>query len=93
MIKNMKKQVKTQPSLILAKSLEEQGHDPTDRHAAIDRGYQWGDELPIGLFWRRTDLPSLGDLEPVLHTGEGPLGFRHLGIPADQAKALVNELL
>ncbi len=75
------------------KMLEEQGHDPTDLHAAIDRGYQWGDEIPIGLFWHRTDLPALEDLEPVLHTGEGPLAFRKIGIPADQAKALVNELL
>jgi 2-oxoglutarate/2-oxoacid ferredoxin oxidoreductase subunit beta len=54
---------------------------------------QWSDEIPIGLFWRRTDLPSLEDLEPVLHTGEGPLGYRKLGIPADHAKALGTELL
>jgi 2-oxoglutarate ferredoxin oxidoreductase subunit beta len=75
------------------KILEDQGHDPSDLHKAIDRGYQWGDEIPIGLFWRRTDLPSLEELEPVLHTGEGPLAFRKTGIPADEAKALVNELL
>jgi hypothetical protein len=36
----------------------------------------------------------LEEQEPVLHTGEGPLGFRrNLGIPPDQAKALINELL
>ena len=76
------------------KMLEEQGHDPTDLHKAIDRGYQWGDEIPIGLFWRRTDLPTLEEQEPVLHTGEGPLGYRsNIGIPSDQAKALINELL
>ena len=76
------------------KILEEQGHDPTDLHKAIDRGYQWGEEIPIGLFWRRTDLETLEELEPVLHTGEGPLGFRRkIGIAVDQAKALVNELL
>ena len=68
------------------KMLEEQGHDPTDLHKAIDRGYQWGDEIPIGLFWRRTDLPSLEELEPVLHTGEGPLAFRKLGIPKSRRK-------
>jgi 2-oxoglutarate ferredoxin oxidoreductase subunit beta len=74
--------------------LEEQGHDPTDLHKAIDRGYQWGEEIPIGLFWRRTDLPTLEEQEPVLHTGEGPLGCRsNIGIVADQAKELVNELL
>src|SRR5256885_11216390 len=32
------------------------------------------------LFRSRTDLESLEDLEPVLHTGEGPLAFRPLGI-------------
>jgi len=75
------------------KMLEEQGHDPTDFHKAIERGYQWGEEIPIGLFWRRTDLDSLEDLEPVLHTGEGPLAFRPLGISPEQAKDLVQELL
>jgi 2-oxoglutarate ferredoxin oxidoreductase subunit beta len=75
------------------KILEEQGHDPTDFHKAIDRGYMWGDEIPIGLFWKRTDLPTLEDLEPVLHDGQGPLAWRKLGIPADQAQALIKELL
>src|SRR5437588_3716275 len=75
------------------KILEEQGHDPTDFHKAIERGYQWGEEIPIGLFWKRTELPSLEDLEPVLHTGEGPLGFRNLGISQEQSKPLIQELL
>ena len=73
-------------------SLEDMGHDPTDLHAAIDRGYQWGEEIPIGLFWKRTDLPALEDLEPVLDEG-GPIAHRPLGIPEDQAKALIQELL
>jgi len=75
------------------KILEEQGHDPTDFHKAIERGYQWGEEIPIGLFWHRTDLQSLEDLEPVLHTGEGPLAFRNLGISPEQSKRLIQELL
>lgn len=73
--------------------LEDQGHDPTDFHRAIERGYQWGEEIPIGLFWRRTDLPTLEELEPVLHTGEGPLAFRGLGVSQEEAKSLVEELL
>ncbi len=73
--------------------LEEQGHDPTDFHQALDRGFQWGDEIPIGLFWRRTDLPTLEEQEPVLHTGEGPLALRKPGISSEQAKALIQELL
>jgi hypothetical protein len=38
-------------------------------------------------------LESLEDLEPVLHTGEGPLPFRRLGISPEQAKSLIQELL
>jgi 2-oxoglutarate ferredoxin oxidoreductase subunit beta len=75
------------------KILEEQGHDPSDFNKAIERGYQWGDEIPIGLFWKRTDLPSLEDLEPVLHDGDGPLGHRKLGISKEQSDALIKELL
>jgi 2-oxoglutarate ferredoxin oxidoreductase subunit beta len=75
------------------KILEEQGHDPTDFHKALDRASEWGNEIPIGLFWRRTDLPTLEAQEPVLHNGEGPLAGRKVGIPSEQAKALIQELL
>jgi 2-oxoglutarate ferredoxin oxidoreductase subunit beta len=75
------------------KVLEEQGHDPTDFHKAIERGYQWGDEIPVGLFWKRTDLPSLEDLEPVLHDGQGPLAVRKLGISKEVASDVIKELL
>ncbi len=75
------------------KVLEEEGHNPADFNKAIERGYQWGDTIPIGLFWKRTDLPSLEDLEPVLLDGNGPLAFRKLGIAADQSQALIKELL
>ena len=75
------------------KILEDQGHDPANFNKAIERGYQWGDEIPIGLFWKRTDLPSLEEQEPVLQDGHGPLAFRELGIPKEQADALIKELL
>jgi 2-oxoglutarate/2-oxoacid ferredoxin oxidoreductase subunit beta len=74
------------------KPLEEQGHDTSDFAKAIEKGYQWGEEIPIGVFWKRTDLPSLEDLEPVLATG-GPLAYRDLGISDAQAKSLISELL
>ena len=74
------------------KTLDELGHDPTDFHAAMDKAFLWGDEIPIGLFWRRTDLPALDQLEPVLAEG-GPLAHRHLGIGDEDAKALVAELM
>ncbi len=74
------------------KRLDEMGHDPSNRQSAIERGWQWGDEIPIGLFWKREDLPSLDQLEPVLGSG-GPLAHRPLGIAPDMAQALIKELM
>jgi 2-oxoglutarate ferredoxin oxidoreductase subunit beta len=74
------------------KDLAELGHDPTDFHAAMERAYQWGDTIPIGLFWKREDLPTLDELEPVLAEG-GPLAHRPLGVPAEIARQLVAELM
>jgi 2-oxoglutarate ferredoxin oxidoreductase subunit beta len=74
------------------KRLDEMGHDPTNLPLAMERGWQWGDEIPIGLFWKREDLPSLDQLEPVLGSG-GPLAHRPLGIAPDMAQALLKELM
>jgi 2-oxoglutarate ferredoxin oxidoreductase subunit beta len=74
------------------KKLEDMGHDPTDFAAAIQKSYEWGDEIPIGLFWKREDLPSLDQLEPILDEG-GPLARRALGISPDVAKSLIRELM
>ncbi len=71
---------------------EEEDHDPTDFHACLDKGYLWGEEIPIGLFWKRNDLPTLNDLEPILEEG-GPLAYRKLGITKEQADALIQEML
>jgi 2-oxoglutarate ferredoxin oxidoreductase subunit beta len=72
--------------------LEDLGHDPTDFHAAMDRAYGWGESIPIGLFWKREDVPSLDQLEPVLEEG-GPLARRTLGVDRETARALVRELM
>ncbi len=74
------------------KKLEDMRHDPTNFAAAIQKSYEWGDEIPIGLFWKREDLPSLDQLEPILDEG-GPLARRPLGISPETAKSLVRELM
>jgi 2-oxoglutarate ferredoxin oxidoreductase subunit beta len=73
------------------KKLEDMGHDPTDFHGAMERAYLWGEVIPIGLFWRRLDLPSLDELEPVL--AEGPLVRRPLGAFPEVARSLIQELM
>jgi 2-oxoglutarate/2-oxoacid ferredoxin oxidoreductase subunit beta len=74
------------------KKLEDTGHDPTDFAAAIQKSYEWGDEIPIGLFWKREDLPTLDQLEQILHEG-GPLARRPLGISPEVARSLIRELM
>ncbi|HTN69834.1 MAG TPA: 2-oxoacid:ferredoxin oxidoreductase subunit beta [Methylomirabilota bacterium] len=74
------------------KKLEDLGHDPSNFAAAMERGYEWGDEIPIGLFWKRNDLPSLDQLEQVLDEG-GPLARRPLGVSPEVARSLIRELM
>src|SRR5438034_5561088 len=59
------------------KKLEDDpSYDPADWHEAMKRALVWGDEIPIGKFFERTDLPSLVQSEPILE-GE-PLAHRQL---------------
>jgi 2-oxoglutarate/2-oxoacid ferredoxin oxidoreductase subunit beta len=57
--------------------LESAGHDPTDIVKAWERSLEWGDKIPIGLFYR-ADRPTYEDLEEVLHAG--PLVKQPVGI-------------
>ena len=72
--------------------LEDRKHDPTDFAAAMKYGYEWGDEIAIGLFWQRTDLPALDELESALKES-GPLARRPLGISPQVAASLIRELM
>jgi hypothetical protein len=68
------------------------GHDPADRRAALERGAEWGETIPIGLFYRNDEAAALDELEPVLAEG-GALAGRPLEVSSENARALVEELL
>jgi 2-oxoglutarate ferredoxin oxidoreductase subunit beta len=56
---------------------EEEGYDPTDREAAWRKAQEWGDRIPIGIFYREEDRPTYESQVPALRAG--PLverGFR-----------------
>jgi 2-oxoglutarate/2-oxoacid ferredoxin oxidoreductase subunit beta len=57
--------------------LESAGHDPTDIVQAWQRSLEWGDKIPIGLFYR-TEKPTYEDLEEVL--AAGPLALQTAGL-------------
>jgi len=66
-------------------------YDHTDWQMAMEKSTLWGDEIPIGLFFERTDVPAAHDAEPVLNAG--PLVHQEMLIPEDVAKAFVDELM
>ena len=66
-------------------------YDPTDWIAAMEKSTLWGDEIPIGRFFERTDLPSLDGAEPVLSAG--PLVHQSNRIPVEVAQSFIAELM
>ncbi len=66
-------------------------YDPTDWGAAMEKSTMWGDEIPIGRFFERTDLPSLHGAEPVLNSG--PLVHQNNRIPDEVAQSFIAELM
>jgi len=74
------------------KKLEDDAsYDATDWTAAMEKSLLWGDEIPIGKFFERTDVPTLHGAEPVLN--EGPLVGLEAKVPADVARGFIEELM
>jgi 2-oxoglutarate/2-oxoacid ferredoxin oxidoreductase subunit beta len=70
---------------------DETGYDATDWMAAMRKSLLWGDEIPIGKFFERTDVPTLHGAEPVLD--DGPLIHADVRIPKDVTSAFIEELM
>jgi 2-oxoglutarate/2-oxoacid ferredoxin oxidoreductase subunit beta len=74
------------------KKLEDNpGYDSTNWMAAVEKSLLWGDEIPIGKFFERTDVPTLHESEPVLD--KEPLVYQSSRIPPDVARSFVQELM
>jgi 2-oxoglutarate ferredoxin oxidoreductase subunit beta len=70
--------------------LEETDHDPHDRLAAFRRAFEWGERIPIGLFYEE-ERPTHEESFPALR--EGPLVERPLRPSLEEFEALKAELL
>jgi 2-oxoglutarate ferredoxin oxidoreductase subunit beta len=75
----------------LKKLEDDRAYDPSDWMAAMGKSLLWDEEIPIGRFFERTDVPSLHGAEPVLNPG--PLAYAEMRIPVDVAQAFVEELM
>lgn len=70
--------------------LEETDHDPHDRLTAFRRAFEWGERIPIGLFYEE-ERPTHEESFPALR--EGPLVERPLRPSLEEFEALKAELL
>jgi len=69
---------------------DEAGYSPDNGKAALDKSFEWGDRIPIGLFYK--DLqPTYEDSEPAYQRG----ALVRQPLPADPAlfQSLVEELM
>jgi 2-oxoglutarate ferredoxin oxidoreductase subunit beta len=74
------------------KKLEDDtAYDPAHWLSAMEKSLLWGDEIPIGKFFERSDLPTLHGAEPVLNAGT--LLHGDTQIPPDVARSFVEELM
>jgi 2-oxoglutarate ferredoxin oxidoreductase subunit beta len=70
--------------------IEDQGHDPTNFHGALDKAMEWGAKIPIGLFYKNPQpRPPLDALDPALQ--DGPLIKKPRGLSKEQRRELVAE--
>ncbi len=70
---------------------DDSAYDASDWTAAMEKSLLWGEQIPIGKFFERTDVPSLHEAEPVLN--EGPLLRLEPRVPADVARGFIEELM
>jgi len=70
---------------------DDSAYDSTDWTAAMEKSLLWGEEIPIGKFFERTDVPTLHGAEQVLN--EGPLVHRDPRVPTDVARSFIEELM
>lgn len=72
--------------------LQEAGHDAGNFPLALERAQEWGERIPIGIFYQREDVPAYHEHLGVLRAG--PLVDRPLGpYPSEEIQALIQEYL
>jgi 2-oxoglutarate ferredoxin oxidoreductase subunit beta len=68
----------------------EDGYDVTNVEAALGKSFEWGDRIPIGVFYR-DEQPTYDDSEPVLRNG--PLVRQQMGMRKEMFDELMEEFM
>lgn len=68
----------------------EDGYDAANAQLALQKSFEWGERIPIGVFFR-DEQPTYEDLEPALRNG--PLVQQQLGLSKEMFNELMEEFL
>jgi 2-oxoglutarate ferredoxin oxidoreductase subunit beta len=69
---------------------EDRGYQPSDLRAALEKSFEWGDRIPLGLFYS-DQQPTYEDSEPSFRNG--PLVRQPLAVEPALFQALIEELM
>jgi 2-oxoglutarate ferredoxin oxidoreductase subunit beta len=69
---------------------DDRAYDPGNSRAALEKSFEWGDRIPMGLFFS-DEQPTYEDSEPAFR--RGPLVHQPLGIDPALFQSLVEELM
>jgi 2-oxoglutarate ferredoxin oxidoreductase subunit beta len=69
---------------------DEKGYDSRNVRTAMERSHEWGDRIPIGLFYK-DDQPTYESSEPVLR--KGPVVHQSMRIDKGVFDGLITELM
>jgi len=73
--------------------LEDTDHNSANFHSAMDKALEWGEKIPIGLFYRNPNPPpSLDEQDPGLQSG-GVLVRQPLGMSREQRRKCIEEFM
>ena len=70
--------------------LEDENWDPTDFHKSMDKAFEFGDRIPLGVIYK-ADMPTYEDHEPVLQ--KGPLVKQPLQADKKTFDSFIEELI
>ena len=68
----------------------EDGYEAKNAELALQKSFEWGERIPIGVFYR-DEQPTYEDLEPALQNG--PLVQQQLGLDRERFSELMEEFM
>ncbi len=70
--------------------LEDTGWDPSDADKSLQKSFEWGDKIPLGVLYK-SDQPTYEDGEPAFKAG--PLVKQPLGLKKELFAELIEEMI